>query len=603
MAAFVLVTLQPPGYPHVAAFTDIKLVLLYSLRDLGHSVSLATNHFPVGATAIVFGAHLISDKFGVELPEDCLIFNTEQLMSQGSVWSERLFRLAQQHRILDYASANLMRLRERTGSDRLHRFRLGYHQELERVPIYRSDEEGFLFYGSVSPLRQQILSRIQLSDHLRVSAFFGVYGWQRDGLLARCRAVLNLHSHPARLLEWPRIFPLIANAVPCIALLHPQTISEDNQTSYLLSAAEALPTPDLEHWFQQPEQLRLHALEARERFREHESQIPYTTALLDETLASGFVPAPGPMQTPDWIPCPAQRDPDVLWYQQTYPQIGSGDPRSVMDFHREEGALLQLHPDRSFVSEFRSPLYLRPGTSSPRSGVSALRFAVILHLESLETAQYFFASFVGHLVGYADLLFTTASPLIAALVRSLAADYGANIRVCLIEDRGRDVPSKYLVFNQAINANQLCLFARDKGPDLHWFDDHFRPLAGSADRVDSIVDLFSSDPSLGLLFPDYLPSQIHLVGWGQVRRHIDRLLEPLNFTTKTVELLEFPIGGFFWARPQALGLLHALGLDWAHLPQNSEILEHPLLDSLERMPCLSCEVMGLRWEKIARYPL
>jgi hypothetical protein len=53
MACFALITLQPPGYPHVAAFTEIRLLLFYSLSDLGHDVVLATNRFPEGATPIV----------------------------------------------------------------------------------------------------------------------------------------------------------------------------------------------------------------------------------------------------------------------------------------------------------------------------------------------------------------------------------------------------------------------------------------------------------------------------------------------------------------------------------------------------------------------
>ena len=73
----------------------------------------------------------------------------EQLMEQGSVWSKRIIGFAHQHRIWDYASANLQRLRDANSEARVHRLRLGYHRELERVPSPRTDNEGFLFYGSI----------------------------------------------------------------------------------------------------------------------------------------------------------------------------------------------------------------------------------------------------------------------------------------------------------------------------------------------------------------------------------------------------------------------------------------------------------------------
>jgi hypothetical protein len=134
MACFSLVTLLPEGYGHVSAFLDIKLLLYYSLRDLGHEVSLATNRFPENSTAIVFGAHLITDEFLIDLPGDCILFNTEQLGRHGSPWSDQMIALAQKHVTWDYSSFNLQELLKGDDNARALRFRLGYHSELERIP-------------------------------------------------------------------------------------------------------------------------------------------------------------------------------------------------------------------------------------------------------------------------------------------------------------------------------------------------------------------------------------------------------------------------------------------------------------------------------------
>jgi len=596
MASFALVTLQPPGYPHVAAFTEIQLLLFYSLCDLGHNVVLATNRFPEGATPIVFGAHLISADFHVELPPSALIFNTEQLMEEGSVWSKRIFALSLQHRIWDYASANLERLRALNPGALVHRLRLGYHRELERVPYPRTDSEPFLFYGSVSPMREEILARIQLSDKLQVQAFSGVYGWQRDGLLARCRAVLNLHAHTARLLEWPRILHLVANAVPCIALLHPLTVAEDDQLSYVLSVDEASPTVDLQRWFQVPEQLRAHAEVSRERFRDQEDQHLFTAELLDQSFSSGFEPASGPIHSPGWVTCSAQRDPDPLWYQHTY-KCWSADPRSIADFHQQEGHFRQYHPDPLFFQSFRPPLILPQVSGGPDW---PLRCAVVLHIHTQEKALLFFNSFGRYLVDRADFYATTSCEIAASTLRSVASDYGSSIEVCIVPNRGRDIPSKYLVFNQVLSGYDLCFFSHGKQSDLQWFYDHNSILAGSLQRVDAILKLFSERPNLGLVFPDYLSCMRPQIGWGNMRRVVDDLLAQFSLDTRNIDLLEFPAGGFFWARPLALGLLHGLNLTFDQLPQEPLDQDHTILHALERMPCLSCEFLGFQWEKISR---
>jgi lipopolysaccharide biosynthesis protein len=52
-----------------------------------------------------------------------------------------------------------------------------------------------------------------------------------------------------------------------------------------------------------------------------------------------------------------------------------------------------------------------------------------------------------------------------------------------------------------------------------------------------------------------------------------------------VELLEFPAGGFFWARPAALTPLHSLGLTLEALPPEPLAADNTLLHALVRLPC------------------
>ena len=79
-----------------------------------------------------------------------------------------------------------------------------------------------------------------------------------------------------------------------------------------------------------------------------------------------------------------------------------------------------------------------------------------------------------------------------------------------------------------------------------------------------------------------------------MRQEVDSLLAPFGCDTSGVELLEFPAGGFFWARPAALLPMHSLGLTLEGFPTEPLPVSDALLHALERMPCLSCELMGLR---------
>ena len=67
-----------------------------------------------------------------------------------------------------------------------------------------------LFYGSLSPQRQQVLQTLRESG-LRVQALFRVYGAARDAWMARSRVILNWHQAPRYPFESVRVGYLLAN--------------------------------------------------------------------------------------------------------------------------------------------------------------------------------------------------------------------------------------------------------------------------------------------------------------------------------------------------------------------------------------------------------
>ncbi len=607
MATITVVTIEPLGYSHARAFDEIRILLYHSLLDLGHEVALRTNAFLEDSINIILGAHLLKPADVQSIPFASIVFNTEQLSGEFTTWASQIVQLASRWPVWDYSNANLKFLREQVpGKPAGHfvRFRLGYHRGLEKIDRGVNRTNDFLFFGSMTPLRERILGAIRLSEGLRVQAFFGVYGWTRDGLLSRCAAALNIHSHSSRILEWPRIIHLVANRIPCISLLHPSTFVEDRQLDYVLPCDEEDPTSQLETYFGQPELLNQHADAAWERFR-LEDQALFTQQALDQTYGSEALP-PTSRSLPRWSPVGRDDPVDARWYLHTY-QWTYSDPRDCSTFHHQEGCFRQYHPNPSFFHCFKKPLSLRASEISSlpvvaqTDQVASLRCAAVLHFHTPTKARQFFADFGCHLVGKADFFVTTSEALVASVLLSLAQDYGiTTMDVRVLPNIGRDIPSKYIVFNEELQVYDLCLFSHGKESDGQWFHDQNLMLAGSSTRVDAIKQMFADQPDLGLIFPDYPSSLLWLIGWGNMRSIVDTLLSPLGCDTSTVDILEYPAGGFFWARPAALLILHSLGLTLDSLPGEPLPPDNSLLHALERMPCLSCEMMGFRWEKIAR---
>lgn len=607
MASFTLVSIEPLGFIHVRACDEIKLLIYHSLCDLGHQVSLRTNRFNDGGIPILLGAHLLSESDASQLSADTIIVNTEQLAGDYAPWRDRILQLARRHRVWDYASANLHVIKAALGGEaRVARLRLGYHPKLQTIPRSKTRKSQFVFFGSITPYRQRIFDSIENSERLSIKVYFGVYGRTRNAILSSCLAALNFHSQTSRILEWPRLLPLLANKVPCIALLHAQTIAEDGQLNYVLPASESDPTSALEAYFSAPELLDRHAEECWVRFRD-ERQAEFTQAALDCGVSSHELSMSSAACYP-WKPVEFPWRIDPQWYANVYPWIAN-DPRDIETYHAQEGRFRQYHPSPPTADRFRQPLRLSADPAEA-TGLMAgqeapghefgMQCAVVLHFYYPDTVQQFFVWFGAHLKG-ADFFITVADPLAEVMVERLAAEYGINVvDLRLIRNRGRDIPSKYLVFNEKLSAYDVCLFSHGKKSDYNWFYDHNRILAGSAQRVRDVCALFAADPALGLVFPDYLESHLIWIGWGGMRGIVDEMLLPFGCDTSAIEWLEFPAGGFFWARPMALQVMHSLRLDWDDLPEEPLALDGTLLHAIERMPCLSCEMMGLQWQKLAR---
>lgn len=206
--------------PHTACFEDFAFALRDALRAIGHEVvPFGPDGRPIGRL-ICFGgnnaAHdtklAAADAVRYGMPEDAIIFNTEQLAAVDH--PERFMQGHEQYRhhvVWDYSLANIEALKK-LGIERAVHCPLGYIESMTTItnkPVEEQDVD-VLFYGSTNPHRLKVLDGLDKAG-IQVARLFGIYGKKRDEWIARSKVVLNMHHYERGVFEIFRVSHLVAN--------------------------------------------------------------------------------------------------------------------------------------------------------------------------------------------------------------------------------------------------------------------------------------------------------------------------------------------------------------------------------------------------------
>jgi len=218
---FAVVVISPPKYIHSRAFDEVAIGLNSSLRSLGHDSIIVraeswTDLRTVGRRMIVLGAHLLGD---LCLPRGTIIYNLEQIDSASAWLGPKVLGIYAQHEVWDYSERNASRY-EAIGLKRPRVVPIGYAPELTRIEAASDQPIDVLFYGSVNDRRRVILEG--LDARLNLEVIFGVYGEERDRLIAQSKIVLNLHYYDAQVFEIVRVSYLLANRVCVVSEWSPK---------------------------------------------------------------------------------------------------------------------------------------------------------------------------------------------------------------------------------------------------------------------------------------------------------------------------------------------------------------------------------------------
>lgn len=208
MARLAVSIVSPPGYRHAGAFAEVGELLLHGLRALGHDAVATHDVRPAGRRAVVLGSNLLPAA-GVAPERDAILYNLEQI-DPGSPWlGPELLDLFRRHEVWDYSPRNAARY-PALGLPPPRIVPVGYVPALTRIAPAPEEDIDVLFYGSLNERRSRILDALRARG-LRVESPFGVYGEERDRLVARAKVVLNVHYYEAKVFEIVRVSYLLAN--------------------------------------------------------------------------------------------------------------------------------------------------------------------------------------------------------------------------------------------------------------------------------------------------------------------------------------------------------------------------------------------------------
>lgn len=164
----------------------------------------------------------------------------------------------------------------------------------------------------------------------------------------------------------------------------------------------------------------------------------------------------------------------------------------------------------------------------------------------------------------------------------------ANVEVACFPNRGRDIGPLFAGFGRKIRRHELIAHIHSKR-SLHnlnkadWRRQLVTNLFGSDGFVGGVVDLFQSNPQLGMVFPEYHHSLSGQISWGTNFSICKELAKSLNFDICEKSLALFPAGSMFWARSGALKRLFDLELGWADFPKEDGQVDGTIAHGIERL--------------------
>ena len=226
---FNLVSIEPSGFQHAGAWYELAELIMHGFLRAGFDCSTSINRFAPNRLNIVFGVMHVTPDMERLLPNNTLLFNTEQLVSLSKDFNHQSYMnirfLAQKgYGFIDYSAANISVL-ESWGATEVILMPLGFVPELHRLRNIKPMHD-LLFYGGRNRRRIELLKKIK-DTGVNLHYLHGVYGQERDHFIERSKIVLNLHLYDSEIFELVRVNYLMHNKVCVLTEINETTIIDE----------------------------------------------------------------------------------------------------------------------------------------------------------------------------------------------------------------------------------------------------------------------------------------------------------------------------------------------------------------------------------------
>lgn len=199
--------ISSPNYQHSEAFREIGETLHYALLEMGYDSILTSQTDIPDHQHIILGSNLLPF-YQIKLSPHSILYNLEQIHLASPWLQPALVDILRQYPVWDYSQSNI-ELLSQLGITSVQHVPIGYVPQLTRISQTEEDID-VLFYGSLNERRWHVIQSLQ-AHGVKTEAVFGVYGNERDQLIARSKMVVNIHFYEAKVFEIVRVSYLLAN--------------------------------------------------------------------------------------------------------------------------------------------------------------------------------------------------------------------------------------------------------------------------------------------------------------------------------------------------------------------------------------------------------
>jgi lipopolysaccharide biosynthesis protein len=262
----------------------------------------------------------------------------------------------------------------------------------------------------------------------------------------------------------------------------------------------------------------------------------------------------------------------------------------------------QVQASRSSKAEVSLAI---PFQHATESRATKLRVAAIFHIFYEELAIEL-RRYLQNITVPADVYISTTNGEKKRIIEKAFSDWTlGTVDVRVTSNRGRDVAPTLVEFRQVYDVYDVVLHLHSKKSPhsdtlSSWRHYLFETLAGSPGIVNSVLEAFEENRTLGMISASHFAPVREWVSWGSNWERANKLAIKMGFRIDPAADLEFPSSSMFWARTAALAPLLELGLTEADFEAEQGQLDGTLAHCLERIFFHTCERAGYTWARVSR---